>query len=388
MLSATTKDGNIITLATLSKQAIDELREKEKFYCPICQHKVIIKAGTMMIPHFAHYKTSQCDLKKRGEGEYHYKGKLLLYEWLKSQQKDVKLEAYIPEIKQRPDLLLTVKNKQIAIEFQCATIDPQIISQRNKGYRRVNIIPIWILGANLFNRRSSYHFQTSHFITSFIHRFSHHYPTTLYFFCPQSEQLSLVQDIIPTSSHRAIAKQTFIPLNKATFYHLFLKQFFTEKELYYLWREELRSFRLSKRHNFGKERAWRNWLYDQGLHIDHVPTHIYLPIRSQYTMKVPLWGWQSKFVLEFLKKQAVGAVFSIKQANAFLRRFHKRKMDEQLIHQVGDPIKEYLQLLSQVGVLKQVNEIEFRIVGLPYPYKHIEQALIGDNEVLNKIMYT
>src|SRR5699024_4561598 len=92
-------------------------------------------------------KTSQCDIKKRGEGEYHYKGKLLLYEWLKSQQKDVKLEAYIPEIKQRPDLLLTVKNKQIAIEFQCATIDPQIIFQRNKGYRRANIIPILILGA-------------------------------------------------------------------------------------------------------------------------------------------------------------------------------------------------------------------------------------------------
>src|SRR5699024_1624794 len=220
-------------------------------------------AGTMMIPHFAHYKTSQCDIKKRGEGEEHYKGKLLLYEWLKSQQKDVKLEAYIREIKQRRDLLLTVKNKKIAIDVPCATIDTSIYFQSNKLYRRPNIIPICILGANLFSTRSSYHFQTSHFITSFIHRFSHHYPTTLFFFCPQSEQLSLVQDIIPTNSHRAIAKQTFIPLNKATFYHLFLKQFFTEKELYYLCREKLRSFRLNNRHNFGKEQEWSNWLYEQ-----------------------------------------------------------------------------------------------------------------------------
>src|SRR5699024_807551 len=152
--------------------------------------------------------------------------------------------------------------------------------------------------------------------------------------------------------------------------------------------EELRLFRLGKRNNFGKDRVWRNWLYEQGLHIDHVPTHIYLPIRSQYTMKVPLWRWQSMFVLEFLRKQALGTVFSIKQANAFLRRFQKKKINYQLIQPVGDPIKEYLHLLSLAGVLKQVNEIEFRIVGLPHHYKHIEQALIGDNEVLNKIMYT
>src|SRR5690625_1730586 len=368
MLSAVTEEGELITLATLSKQVINELRNKQTFYCPICQHKVIIKSGSMMIPHFAHHVKSKCDLEKSGEGEYHYKGKLLIYEWLKSQQKDVKLEAYIHKIKHRHDLLLTVKNKQIAIEFQCATIDPRIIFQRNKGYRQANIIPIWILGANLFNRKSSYHFQTSHFITSFIHRFSHHYPTTLFFFCPQSEQLSLVQDIIPTNSQRAISNQTFIPLYKATFYHLFLKQFFTDKELYSLWQEELRSFRLGKRYNFGKDRVWRNWLYEQGLHIDLVPTHIYLPIRSQYTMKVPLWRWQSMFVLEFLRKQALGTVFSIKQANAFLRSFQKKKINYQLIQPVGDPIKEYLHLLSLAGVLKQVNEIEFRIVGLPHHY--------------------
>src|SRR5699024_6579963 len=383
-----TKDGNVITLATISKQAIDELRYKEKFYCPVCKHKVIIKAGTVMIPHFAHHTKSKCDLEQRGEGEYHYKGKLLLYEWLKIQQKNVKLEAYIPKIKQRPDLLLTVKNKQIAIEFQCATIDSRTIIQRNKGYKRANIIPIWILGANLFKRKSSYHFQTSRFITSFIHRFSHHYPTTLFFFCPHSEQLSLVQDIIPTSSHRAIAKQCFIPLNKATFYHLFLKQYFTNEELYSIWREELRLFRLGKRNNFGSDRAWRIWLYEQGLHIDHVPTHIYLPIRSQYTMKVPLWRWQSRFVLEFLRKQALGTVFSIHQENAFLRQFQKRKIDYPLIHEVEDPIKEYLYLLSRVGILKQINETEFRIISSPHDYKYIEAALDGDNEVLYKIMYT
>lgn len=388
MLSAATEDGEYITLVTQSKEVINELRNRKVFYCPMCKQKVIIKAGTMMVPHFAHHTKSQCDLEQGGESEYHYKGKLLLYNWLKRQQMNVELEAYIPEIKQRPDLLFTVKDKQIAIEFQCATIDSRTIFQRNNGYKRANIIPIWILGANLFKRKSSYHFQTSHFIHSFIHRFSQKYPTTLFFFCPKSEQLSLVQDIIPTNSHRAIAKQSFIPLHQATFYHLFIKKYLSNKELFTIWKDELKLFRLRKRSNFGRDRVWRNWLYKQGLHIDHVSTYIYLPIRSQYIMKVPLWHWQSKFVLEFLTKQSLGTVFSIKQAHSYLRRFKKNKIDQQLIRKSGDPINEYLQLLSQLGILKKMSETEFILVESLSNYKYIDEALKGDNEVLNQIMYT
>src|SRR5699024_12088248 len=105
-------------------------------------------------------------------------------------------------------------------------------------------------------------------------------------------------------------------------------------------------------------------------------------------MKISLWLLQIRFFLEFLLKQALVTVFSIHQANSFLRQFQKRKIEYPLFHEAEDPIKEYLYLLSRVGILKQINETEFRIISSPHDYKYIEAALDGDNEVLYKIMYT
>lgn len=387
MLSAKNEQGQLITLVTLSKQAISHLRKYESFYCPACNDKVIIKAGKVMIPHFAHQTKINCNLLQAGEGDYHYKGKLLLYEWLKKQQLDVSLEYYLSDIKQRPDILLKINNKVIAIEFQCAKIETNLIYERNQGYKKVNIIPIWILGANLFKRKSTYHLHTNQFISSMVHRFSYNHPTTLFYFCPQQKQLSIVQDIIPTTTNTVIAKQTYLPLEQAIFSHLFMKQFFTKVELYTLWKNELKTFRLQKRSNYGKERAWRNWLYTRGLHLDYVATHIFLPIRSQYKMKVPLWYWQSKFILDYLNEKPLHALIPLQQVESFLHSFKQSRIDQQLIRTNDCPIKEYIQLLCEMGFLKEVNEGIFIKVKSIMHYNHIEKALIGDHDVLDEFMY-
>lgn len=387
MLSAENEKGQFITLVNKSKKAIDYLRLNESFNCPACKSKVIIKAGTMMIPHFAHQNKTNCNTGHGGEGSYHYQGKLLLYEWLKNQQLDVRLEHYLPEIKQRPDLLLNINNKYIAIEYQCVKIDPRMIFQRNRGYKKINIIPIWIIGANLYKRHSPYHIQTNQFTHSLIHRFSDKHPTSIFYFCPHQKQLSLVQDIIPTSTNQVIAKQTFLRLKDASFLHLFLKRFFTNHELYSLWKNELKAFRLRKRSNYGKERLWRNWLYERGLHIDYIPTHIYLPVRSQYRMRIPLWQWQSRFELEFLRHKPVHKVFTLEEATKVIQSYERHTIDQQLIHVKDNPMKEYLQLLCQIGLLEQINQQQFmRLQPLTY-YQHIEEAIVGDNEVLNQFMY-
>lgn len=387
MLTATTKKGKSITLALMSKQAIIQLRQRESFVCPACKSEVIIKAGNVITPHFAHVAEVQCPEREGGEGEYHYQGKLLLYEWFKRQQINVLLEHYLPDIQQRPDLLIEVRDRQIAIEFQCAKVDPQTIYQRNIGYRRANIIPIWILGANLFKRKSTHHIQLNRFLTSFIHQFSATHPTTLFFFCPQKQQFSFVQDIIFTTNHKALAKQTFTPIHDINFYHLFIKKTFSKQELLTLWNKELTSFRLGKRPNFGQERAWRNWLYEKGLHIDYLPTYIYLPIRSQYKMKVPLWIWQSRFLLEFLSLNSQNKIFHLNEVERFLQRFIKKKLDGQLIRRPHNPIQEYLILLCEFGLLKQLDDVTFVQQQPLKLYKQIEAALDGDTELLLRFMY-
>ena len=84
VLRAITKKGCSVTLAKLTKKQIDILRTKENFYCPECKQSVIVRAGPKVIPHFAHRKGSNCSIQG-GEGAYHQKGKLLLYDWFINQ---------------------------------------------------------------------------------------------------------------------------------------------------------------------------------------------------------------------------------------------------------------------------------------------------------------
>lgn len=387
MLTATTQDGEMITLVRLSKQAINRLRREEVFYCPACHSPVIVKAGDVITPHFAHIGDNQCPKGSGGESDYHYKGKLLLYEWFLHQQIDVSLEPYLPSIQQRPDLLIRLKGRLIAIEFQCAKIDVHTIYKRNQGYKLVNIIPIWILGANQLKRISSHHIQVNQFTLSFIHRFAAKHPTVLFYFCPHTKQFSFIRDLIIVSSNRALAKQTFHPLSHITFYHLFSRTYFTNEQLFSLWIREKRKFRLRSSQPYGQERTWRNWLYEKQLHIDYLPTHIFLPIRSQYNMKVPLWNWQSHFLLDFMDQFQIGEVFTLVKAEKYLKKFMRKKVDRQMIRFDSHPIAEYLQLLCQIGLIVQIGEGIFKKQQKLTFYKQIEKALAGDDDLLIRFMY-
>src|SRR5699024_1295962 len=101
MLQAKTQDGKLLTLASHTKAEILQWRTKTSFFCPVCQNKVILKAGNKVIPHFAHHGKSGCPAREGGEGAYHEKGKLMLYQWLKYQGINVRLEVFLSDIKQR-----------------------------------------------------------------------------------------------------------------------------------------------------------------------------------------------------------------------------------------------------------------------------------------------
>src|SRR5690625_4316052 len=118
MLQAKTKDGISVTPAMLTKAEINRLKQDRiSFYCSACNQEVIIKAGTNIIARYVDRSIVKCHSREGSEGVYHEKGKLLLYQCLKRQGLSIHLEVYLPEIKQRLDLILTIHNKKIAIEY-------------------------------------------------------------------------------------------------------------------------------------------------------------------------------------------------------------------------------------------------------------------------------
>lgn len=145
MLIAESEEGKKINLGCLSKCEINQLR-KTVCYCPGCKEKLIIKNGSIMMPHFAHKKNSLCVSFSENESEEHLKGKKIMADNCRKYGVAYEVEAYLPELNQRPDLLI---NHQIAIEFQCSPLSIERFKERTLNYQAFGYQVIWILGNKL-----------------------------------------------------------------------------------------------------------------------------------------------------------------------------------------------------------------------------------------------
>lgn len=389
MLQAINRNGTYITLATMKQEAIIKLRkEGEKFYCPVCESSVIIKAGNHMIAHFAHQSNTDCPSREGGESIYHEQGKLLLYQWLRRHIIDVRLEAYLQEIKQRPDILLNINNKKIAIEYQCARIAAGEIWNRNKGYIAAGIIPIWIIGANQFTRYNATSFKLDQFTRQFIHQYSSDTPLMLYYFHPYTFQIATIHDIFITKNTKAIGKINITSLNLINFLDLFQFTNFSPKEKLNLWIKEKRHFRLNPGRNFyGDELTWRKWLYFKGLHPQNLSSVIHLPVSSQHQMKTPLWNWQSRLLLEIIHPLRIGANFTVESCKYLFKTRILSSTAFPLISSSTHPIEQYLNILERLKFIQTVSPGIYQKKRQFSSYKNVEEAINGDYNLLQQLFF-
>ncbi|MFA1737376.1 competence protein CoiA [Lysinibacillus fusiformis] len=128
-----------------TRKALQKYRRQMTFFCPQCLEPVHLKIGSYNIPHFAHHTKSQCPkLFAEGESKLHLQGKIQLFEWLQKLGHKVKLEPYLTELSQRPDLLIASENNNVALEFQCSPITHHKWQERTTGYEKNNIQAIWL----------------------------------------------------------------------------------------------------------------------------------------------------------------------------------------------------------------------------------------------------
>ena len=145
MLIAKSQSGKMMDLSLKKKSDIQALKKK-KWYCPSCQEVVIIKNGNVMCSHFAHKQKSDCSSFSENESKEHLLGKKLIAENCKKFGIPYELEAFLPDLKQRPDIL--VANKY-AIEFQCSPLSILRFKERTATYQDNGYQVIWILGEKL-----------------------------------------------------------------------------------------------------------------------------------------------------------------------------------------------------------------------------------------------
>lgn len=137
--------GKPVNLLSITKAELGRIK-KSKWFCPSCQEPVILKQGKYVRPHFAHLRRHLCHGYSEGESAEHLLGKSLLAKWCSEASISFELEAYLPGVKQRPDLLLP---NNIVLEFQCSPISLATFLKRTETYMKHGYQVIWIAGKKL-----------------------------------------------------------------------------------------------------------------------------------------------------------------------------------------------------------------------------------------------
>ena len=383
MLQALTEDGQLLTIAIVEREQINKYKIDNRFFCPVCHEQVIIKAGIKTIAHFAHKRNSNCSIATNGEGEYHEQGKLDLFHWLKLQGISVQLEKYLPTISQRPDMLVTIGNKKIAIEYQCASLPLSVLIKRTQGYLKENIIPIWILGGNRMKRLTDNSLALTSRDLHYMHQFNQSFPITLYYYCPNTKEFARFQNISLTGSKKAIGNLYFSSLRKCTFLTIFQQSKPQTKTHFQLWLKDKLFLRTVPKYHMSKtERQWRKWLYLKRLAPSNMPAIIYLPVKSQWRMKVPPWNWQSRLCIDFLNPKTK---FTIRECQAFLQKYIQSTSNYPLIYPTSHPITEYLDLLIQLGFVIRIDSHYYQLKKKIEGHPTLETAIQQDNSIIQKL---
>lgn len=135
-----------------NKEQLKKWAKKRILLCPVCNKPYEYCHGKIKTPYFRHTDKSECKyLYNEPETDEHLNGKRDLFEWIKIQDGvvDVVLEGWIPETKQRPDIMFKKDGKQYVIEYQCTPIASEYI-ERHELYKASGIIDIWVCGTDKY----------------------------------------------------------------------------------------------------------------------------------------------------------------------------------------------------------------------------------------------
>lgn len=136
MLIANSNRGDRFDARTFRQE---ETHETDLF-CPSCHEPVFYKQGKVKLSHFAHFSRKVCNSFSEGETPEHLAGKDFLCNWSQTGE----LEAYLPKLQQRPDILYD----HIAIEVQCSFLPIERFVERTQNYLKHGYYPWWLFGEN------------------------------------------------------------------------------------------------------------------------------------------------------------------------------------------------------------------------------------------------
>ncbi|MFS0824147.1 competence protein CoiA [Bacillus sp. 1P02SD] len=392
MFVALRENGQYISLVeTWKRSDLLELRSHETFNCPACQSKVQLKAGLKKTHHFAHLKGVECTVKTEPESEYHLEGKRQLFQWFKAQGYDVKLEPFLPEISQRPDLLVTTPNKRFAIEYQCSQLDYPLFKKRSDSYKKEGIVPIWILGAKWFKRISTHSVKLSPFQWLFATSFNQPIHPSILYYCPDTSTFVKLFYLQPFTTTEAFCSMYFYKEKEISFSELLNpgNRIFT---LQPIWGRKKQKWRASYFvYTSTHLSSFLTTLYQKRIPPAHLPCEVGLPVPSGYWFHTPPMIWQMWILLDLLLHLRSGDTFFFSKV---MEVISKRIASKDIVirqlplvfhTQYSLAVEEYLHVLVKAGNLKKMSKTKYeKIKDFTIPTS-LDEASTTDEKLLASV---
>lgn len=354
------------------RKELEEERQKYKYYCPACHHELILKLGYKQTWHFAHRKQASCESAVRGETEIHHRAKLLIYEWLKNFGYNPFIEHYLKEVRQRPDVFVTIGGKQVVFEVQQVPIPDEIFRKRSENYKKLHIDERWV------------GIHTEESLTYF-------YPTKRHFsfmMKTKPELHSIVLDLERKtwviykyfrfiSPHKVLALPHYFSMKNAPKDFLRLKnlQPIMNKgkfdQLYFsYWKNEVRKKRQKVYLSITPTEKYVLTIFQRYfLNLNYFPPICALPLTANVYFTT-FW-WQAWLMLEYIMKTDINGTISVRHAVNKLMElidkkfFHLRPLQKQKRDMVREGVIQYFQALTNFSLLEQ------KFAGIYIVKKHV-----------------
>ncbi|HLR10945.1 MAG TPA: competence protein CoiA family protein [Sporosarcina sp.] len=341
-----------------SREQLKQLRKKEQFFCPQCNHVLQLKVGAINIPHFSHQHHKACDqFFSEGETFEHLQGKLDLYHFFQTYpQLNVQIEPYLSELRQRPDLLIYQQDMWKPIEFQVSRIPVEKMQRRTNHYKEHSMDPLWILHtpANLLSLTEG---PTMFSINSFTYQFLTNLNNQQYLFTyhPETKTFYYLSNLMHIEKQKYIVNHRKLPLSLQRY------PFATPKKLS---REEMNQYMML--FNRAREKYIQSAIFYNRQGVNNVflrscyelqivpsllPSWIGVPITYNDGFIVHPCEWQIAFIY-YLHKIDDGKLSSAETIyQQFLYRFYE--INEQSLYAVN----MYHLFLKRVGYEKIKNTV-------------------------------
>jgi competence protein CoiA len=365
MLTALNKCQKVITLTRLSSEKITKLKGQQ-FFCPACQSQLILKAGDIKIPHFAHKSGAGCTVSHEPETFQHLQGKTLLFQHFSSFISDVSLEYYLADLQQRPDVFIQMNNRKFALEYQCSPISSIDFTSRTAGYRNAGIEPLWIMGGSVKGKGIGTVI-LSGFQQSFI-RYSSHAGYWVANFNSQTKKMYFYYNLCPLSTNVFSTNLYSIPLSSIPFpFQLpFRNADYNQEDQFLASKESW--IRKKIKYNRGVNDPFLKSLYLNRDHLLDLPGFIGLPTMHMLLYKSHPVEWQYYIWCDVLKEKNKGETVKLEEFNRSLNtRARSGQVRCRLLPLVEESLRiqaleEYLFVLEKRDIIKKVDRHEYLLL--------------------------